>query len=164
RLTSIVLPSGRIIAYAFDVQGRVIGITVAGQTVLTGATYFPFGPVQGWTWANGQVYRRTYDVDGRVETVTTGPDTATFGSGSWQFGYDSLNRLTSATLPLGEVFAYTYDANGNRKQETRAGTVTTYGYFAGSNRLQGVTGAAAKSFVYDAAGNLTNNGSVIFSY
>src|SRR5205823_4218498 len=89
RLTGMVLPSGRTIAYAFDVQGRVIGITVAGQTVLSGVTYFPFGPVQGWTWANGQLYRRTYDVDGRVETVTTGPDTATFGSGSWQFGYDS---------------------------------------------------------------------------
>ena len=89
RLTGIVLPSGRDIGYAFDAQGRVTGITVAGQTVLSGATYFPFGPVQGWTWANGQGYRRTYDPDGRVATVTTGPDTATFGGGSWQFGYDS---------------------------------------------------------------------------
>jgi RHS repeat-associated protein len=67
-------------------------------------------------------------------------------------------------LPLGETFAYTYDGNGNRKQETRAGAVTNYGYFAASNRLQGLTGAAAKSFVYDAAGNLTSNGSVIFTY
>ena len=24
------------------------------RSVLSGATYFPFGPVQGWTWANGQ--------------------------------------------------------------------------------------------------------------
>ena len=42
--------------------------------------------------------------------------------------------------------------------------MTNYGYFAASNRLQGLTGAAAKSFVYDAAGNLTSNGSVIFTY
>ena len=164
RLTGIILPSGRDLVYAFDAQGRVTGITVAGQAVLSGATYFPFGSVQGWTWANGQVYRRTFDSDGRVATVTTGPDTAAFGSESWQFGYDSLNRLAAATLPLGETLAYTYDANGNRKQETRAAAVTNYGYFAASNRLQGLTGAAAKSFVYDAAGNLTSNGSVIFTY
>jgi RHS repeat-associated protein len=164
RLTGIVLPSGRDMGYAFDAQGRVTGITVAGQPVLSDATYFPFGPVQGWTWANGQAYRRTFDADGRVATVTTGPDTAAFGGGSWQFGYDSLNRLMNATLPPGDAFAYTYDANGNRKQETRAGAVTNYGYFGASNRLQGLTGAAAKSFVYDAAGNLTSNGSVTFTY
>ena len=29
----------------------------AGQAILSGAAYAPFGPVQGWTWANGQVYR-----------------------------------------------------------------------------------------------------------
>ena len=140
------------------------GITVAGQGVLAGASYFPFGSVQGWAWASGKVYQRNYDPDGRVATVTTGPDTATFGSGGWNFGYDSLDRLTSATLPQGESFAYAYDANGNRKQETRTGAATNYGYFAGSNRLQNVTGEAARSFAYDAAGNLTNNGSVILAY
>ena len=77
--------------------------------------------------------------------MTTGPDTAAFGSGSWLFGYDSLNRLTTATLPQGETLAYTYDGNGNRKQETRAGAVTNYGYFAASNRLQALTGAARRA-------------------
>ncbi len=118
---------------------------MAGQTVLSGATYVPFGPVQGWTWANGQVYRRAYDLDGRVATVTTGPDSTAFGSGSWMFGYDSLNRLTTATLPPGDAFAYAYDGNGNRKQETRAGAATNYAYFAASNRLQASTGAASTS-------------------
>ena len=164
RQTGVTYPSGRNLAYAFDAQGRVTGITFAGQVVLAGAGYFPFGPVQGWTWASGKVYQRIFDSDGRVATLTTGPDTATFGVAGWTFGYDSLDRLISATLPQGESFAYAYDANGNRKQETRAGAATNYGYFAGSNRLQNVTGAAAATFVYDAAGNLTNNGRVILTY
>ena len=132
--------------------------------MLSGATYFPFGAVQGWTWANGQAYRRGFDLDGRIASLTLGPDTAAYGNESWMFGYDSLNRMTTAALPQGETLAYAYDGNGNRKQETRAGAVTNYGYFAASNRLQAPTGAASRSFSYDAAGNLTSNGSVTFTY
>ena len=99
--------------------------------------------MQGWTWANGQAYRRGFDLDGRIASLTLGPDTAAYGSESWSFGYDSLNRLTTAALPQGETLAYAYDGNGNRRQETRAGAVTNYGYFAASNRLQALTGAAA---------------------
>ncbi len=164
RMTGITFPSGRSLSYAFDAQGRVSAIAVAGRAVLSGATYVPFGPTQGWTWANGQVYRRAFDADGRVATVTTGPDTTAFGNARWTFGYDSLNRLTTATLPQGDTLTYAYDGNGNRKQEARVGAVTNYGYLATSNRLQGLSGAAAKSFVYDAAGNLTSNGSVTFTY
>ena len=164
RMTGVTYPSGRSLSYAFDVQGRVTGVTIGGQTVLSGATYIPFGAVQGWTWANGQPYRRTFDLDGRIASLTSGPDTAAYGSESWTFGYDSLNRLTTAALPVGETLAYAYDGIGNRRQETRAGAVTNYGYFASSNRLQAMTGAVVRSFAYDAAGNLTSNGSVTFTY
>ena len=164
RLTGITFPSGRGMNYAFDAQGRVNAIAVAGQAVLSGVAYVPFGPVQGWTWSNGQIYRRTFDADGRVATVTTGPDTSALDNGRWTFGYDLLNRLTSAALPQGDVLAYAYDGNGNRKQETRVGAVTNYVYSAASNRLQGLTGATARSLVYDAAGNLTSNGNLAFIY
>ena len=164
RMTGITYPSGRRVSYAFDAQGRISGVSMGGQAVLSGAGYLPFGAVQGWTWANGQAYRRTYDLDARVVGLTLGPDTAAYGNESWSFGYDSLNRLTAATLPQGEALAYTYDGNGNRKQEVRAGATTNYGYFAASNRLQALSGAVAKSFTYDAAGNLTSNGSVTFTY
>jgi RHS repeat-associated protein len=160
----VTYPSGQKLSYGFDTQGRITSISVAGQGILTGATYAPFGPVQAWTWANGQVYRRTYDLDGRVATLTTGPDSTAFGNGNWTFGYDPLDRLAAATLPAGEALGYAYDANGNRKQETRGGAATNYGYFAASNRLQVLTGATARNFVYDAAGNLTGNGAVTFAY
>jgi RHS repeat-associated protein len=164
RTTSVTYPSGKTLSYGFDTQGRITSISVAGQGVLAGATYAPFGPVQGWTWANGQVYRRTYDLDGRVATLTVGPDSTAFANGNWTFGYDSLDRLASAALPAGEAFGYAYDANGNRKQETRGGAATNYGYFAASNRLQVLAGTIAKSFVYDASGNLAGNGGLTFTY
>ena len=164
RMTGITYPSGRKLSYAFDAQGRIGGVTLARQTVVKGVAYFPFGGLQSWTWANAQTYRRTYDTDGRLATLTLGPDAAAYGNESWTFGYDGLNRLGAAALPQGETLAYTYDGNGNRKQETRAGAVTNYGYFAASNRLQALTGAASKNYSHDAAGNLTDNGSVTFAY
>ncbi len=164
RMTGLAYPSGRSLSYAFDAQGHVAAIAIGGQAILSGAAYAPFGPVQGWTWANGQVYGRAYDLDGRVATVTTGSESTAFGSGSWMFGYDSLNRIATVALPPGDAFAYAYDGNGNRKQETRAGAITNYNYFAASNRLQATTGALARSYTYDAAGNLATNGALAFTF
>ena len=43
--------------------------------------------------------------------------------------------------------------------------MTNYGYFAASNRLQGHDRRGGKELrTYDAAGNLTSNGSVAFTY
>ena len=164
RATGIVYPSGRSVSYAFDAQGRIASIMADGQLVLGGVEYLPFGGVKAWIWANGQRYRRDFDADGRIAALTLGPDTLSYGSEAWTFGYDALNRLTSALLPQGESLGYAYDANGNRKQETRSGATTTYGYPAASNRLQSLAGAVAKNFTYDAAGNLTSNGSATFNY
>ncbi len=158
RMTGITYPSGRVLGYAFDAQGRISSVTSGGQTVVRGVAYVPFGEVQGWTWAGGQSYRRAFDLDGRIASLTLGPDTGIYGNENWAFGYDNLDRLISAVLPRGETLAYAYDGNGNRKQETRGGAVTNYGYGAGSNRLQATTGAVATKFAYDAAGNLTGNG------
>lgn len=164
RATGIAYPSGRSASYSFDAQGRIAGITIAGQNVLTGAVYLPFGGVTAWTWGNGQTYRRDYDADGRIATVTSGPNTAAYGSETWTFGYDVLNRLTAAVLPQGGSFTYAYDGDGNRKQENRGGAATNYGYNATSNRLQALSGATVRNFSYDATGNLIGNGSMTFTY
>ncbi len=65
--------------------------------------------------------------------------------GSQAFGYDNLDRLTSATHPLlATPQAFAYDAVGNR---TTAGNVTNAG-----NQL---TADATHSYQYDDNGNLT---------
>ena len=42
--------------------------------------------------------------------------------------------------------------------------MTSYGYQAGSNRLRTLSGAVAKSYTYDAAGNLASAGGLTFTY
>ena len=65
--------------------------------------------------------------------------------GSQTFGYDSLDRLTSASHPLpGTPQSFAYDAVGNR---TTAGNTTNAG-----NQL---TADATRSYQYDDNGNLT---------
>lgn len=83
-----------------------------------------------------------------------------------QFGYDHLDRLSSWSSPGGGTIQYYgYDQNGNRNQllsgiSNYANTVDP-----ASNRLLGTTGPPpARSFTYDATGNMTGNGESTFTY
>ncbi len=72
-------------------------------------------------------------------------DSLTDRRGVQNFGYDNLDRLTSATHPLlGTAQTFAYDAVGNR---TTVGNVTNAG-----NQL---TADATHSYLYDDNGNLT---------
>jgi RHS repeat-associated protein len=158
RQVSTTYPSGHALTYGFNSQGQVTSISVDGTAILSGAQYSPFGPVAGWTWANGEPYQRTYDLNGRVDTLTLGPSTGTYSDLSQTFGYDTLYRLTSAAMSATQVLGYGYDANGNRTSATVNGTSTTYNYPGNSHRLSSLTGAGARSFTYDASGHLTLSG------
>jgi len=68
--------------------------------------------------------------------------------GTHAFGYDVLDRLTSASYPKTTSESYSYDAIGNRANSQRS---STYNYQP-FNRLVGTTAA---SYVYDNNGNLT---------
>jgi hypothetical protein len=41
------------VTYGYDGAGRAISVSVDGASLLSGATYEPFGPVSGWLWGNG---------------------------------------------------------------------------------------------------------------
>lgn len=141
RIASIQYPSDTVV-YARDKMGRVASVTEgqagagARQPVVTAVTYQPFGPVTGLTYGNGIVETRSYDQDYRltklsgtgsaeVQSLTYALDAGnnvlsiTDGvnaANSQSFGYDVLNRLTTAAGGYGSL-AYSYDSNGNRTQE-----------------------------------------------
>ncbi|TLY91260.1 MAG: RHS repeat protein [Gammaproteobacteria bacterium] len=133
--------------------------------------------MNGWTWGNGTYEVRTYDQDGKISQVdgsglkTYGYDDAfriigiadTVNSAfSWTYGYDALDRLSSASA-TGQSQSFTYDATGNRL--TQGGTLSsTYTVSAGSNRLSSVTGAPTRIYAYDVAGNATGDGARSFTY
>jgi RHS repeat-associated protein len=164
-LTSITYPSGRVVAVGHDLQGQATSLAVDATPILSGGLYFPFGPARQWTWANGEPFERLFDEDGRIAGVTLGPSTATYADLAQSFGYDALDRLTSASIAAGQALGFTYDANSNRTGTTvNGGSATTYSYPGSSHKLSSLSGATSRSFTYDAAGNLTLSAGVTYVY
>ena len=164
RHTGITYPSGRSVSYGFDAGGRIASVSVDGTAVLSAVTYVPFGAASGWTWGNGEAYSRTFDLDGRVKTITMGPGAGLYDDLAQAFTYDSLNRLVTANLGAGQSQAFTYDANGNRTSASINAASTTYTYPSTSHRLASLSGAGARSFSYDNAGNLTSSAGITYAY
>ena len=132
---------------------------------------------------NFVTHRFDYDIRDRVSQLRAGPVagnaldlTYSYNKASqvtgiadyrpWMsqtFGYDLVDRLTSATS-VGSygTIGWTYDATGNRLTENR-GVTTGYTY-DGSNRLSGTTGANPETFSYNGVGELTADGQGTYTY
>jgi RHS repeat-associated protein len=168
-LASLITPSGQTIVYSYT-NHRITSITLNGTTLLSSATYDPFGPATGWTWGNSTASTRAFDKDGNPSQIVTagvtngytidnasritGLSDSGLSSNSFTFGYDLLDRVTSGTS-TGKTRGYTYDANSN--QLTTTGTVAFTDTIAStSNRLSSTTGGIARTYGYDPAGNTTS--------
>jgi len=160
------------VAYSPDALGRA---TQVGSYV-TGISYFANGQVAGFNYGNGASYvaqQNTrqllknftygvgsslnvsedfrYDGDGNITNVN---DLVT-GQRTKAFGYDDLNRLTSATASnLYGTETYTYDALNNLRTRLTGGNSLTFNYDA-ANHLANVMvgGAITTTYGYDAQGN-----------
>jgi RHS repeat-associated protein len=174
-LLSLGLPWFGSITYGYNSNHQITSVAVAGVSVLSNVLYEPFGTVRGWTWANGTTEVRLHNTDGNpslltgIESVSISYDNAyrissvTNSSNStlsWNYGYDSMDRLTSASKS-GTSLGWTYDANGNRLQQTgapaasalpNAGLSFTYN---GRNRMATATAAGTTTnYIYNALGQL----------
>jgi len=180
---TISLPSGQLVTYQYNANHQITGITLGTGTpvtLLSNITYEPFGPVKSWTWGNSTTMSRTYDADGRVTSMASGgvlslnpivydeasritgiTDTKT-STNSWSYGYDAMDRLSSASKS-GTSYGWTYDANGNRKTQTGT-SATTYTISTTSNRLTNLSGATTRTYGFDASGNITSYDSWSFTY
>jgi len=185
RMSGMTYPSGRSVAYTFDGLGRISQISTTGGNengvVVQGVAYQPFGGVKAFTFGNGQVYTRTVDQDGRISSYTLGAshfdiafDAASRITGIAElgnpsnantYGYDLLDRLTSATVPS-NGYTYSYDAVGNRLTKLAGASVDNYAYSPTSNRIASITPTSgpARSFVFDANGSTTADGVNTYAY
>lgn len=180
RLSTMTLPSGKLVTYGYT-DHLPVSVTVDSTTILSGASYDPFGPVNGWTWGNSTAHSRSFDLRGLLDSQSMVTDTRTLtyddagrlstlddARHDLGFDYDDLGRLTDFTAsgpaPLPASQYFTYDENGNRESITESGTPYGYTNVAYSNRLTSTTGPTAKSFIYDAAGNVTNEGIHSYGY
>ncbi|MBF0526371.1 MAG: hypothetical protein HQK56_14905 [Deltaproteobacteria bacterium] len=104
---------------------------------------------QKWTQGSGvSTYSRTFDQDGRVSGITF---SGTGGNQTISLTYDLAGRITGIT-----------DSNGVRPSIT-TGT-TSYSISGAGNRLQSRTGPSPQTYTYDAAGNLTADGTNTYTY
>ncbi len=149
RLNTITLPSSKVVTIGYNVF-QPNSISVDSTPVLSGATYDPFGPVNGWLWGNGTSNIRSYDTRGFMDSQTLLTD-------SRVLGYDSVGRLNSLDdgRPISEI-DYT-----ELVPVTGSFDVTVLPY---SNQVDTVAGPVAKDYDYDAAGNVTTDGIHSYSY
>jgi RHS repeat-associated protein len=177
RLQTLTLPSGATVGHAYT-HGRLTSLTLNGvTTVLSNVLYEPFGATRGWTWGNATLAVRQYNLDGNVTDIdsaglkTYGYDDAfrvtsvtdvTTPSLSQSYGYDLLDRLTSAT-GTGLNQSWTYDASGNRLSQGGSHP-SSYTVSATSNRIASITGTLSRTYGHDAAGNATGDGAATLTY
>jgi YD repeat-containing protein len=157
--------------------------TTLGQTTKTrvsGLAYRPFGGPSGMHNGTDGVVNNQSGECGCLETANPGKDMETSYTYDANrnltgitatnherlnrtFGYDALNRLTSATSYYEEL-SYAYDDVGNRLTRTRDTVTDTYTYLTGTNKLDEITGQTNVSFTHDDNGNITVKGNQGFVY
>jgi RHS repeat-associated protein len=183
QILSITYPSGRIVSYQRDSNGRIAGITTqanagsAAVTLASNGLYLPFGPLESFQYGSGLAYNAVYNTDYAITSLVTAQqggaslqnlqysydangNTLTIvdnlnSARSQTLGYDALNHLTSATGAYGS-YVYGYDAAGNRTTgSTSTGVPQTYSYDPASNHLLSITtGAASRAFAYASSGQV----------
>jgi len=101
RLANITYPSGAIVTYTRDTVGRVKTVTwkanatSSATTLVSNATYYPFGPLNVLTFGNGRTLTKTYDpdyaIDGIASSISTGLQL--------DFGVDVMGNVQAASAP-----------------------------------------------------------------
>jgi RHS repeat-associated protein len=181
QLGNVTLPSGNVVTFGYNANGQVSSLTLNGSTtILNNIAYDPFGPITGWSWGNGTTASRGFDTDGKLTQVDnangaslknyayddafriTGITDAGNSALSWTYGYDSLDRLNSASSSS-ITQGWTYDANGNRLTESGT-TPSTYTNSGTSNRVNSISASLPRTYGYDAAGNSLSFGTATFTY
>jgi RHS repeat-associated protein len=148
-ITSMTYPSGRIVTYARDVLGRISGVTTQQNatapvvTLASSVAWEPYGGLKGLTFGNGLLASVSRDTDYRITGVHVAP-----ASGPAIIDRTIVWRgdtIVSITDPLDVI--------------SSGPATATYAYPGTSNRLASITpvAGAARSFGYDAMGNITND-------
>lgn len=187
--TSVTDERGNATALSYDVMNRLYRVTppAAGGTgtLYTEYSYDPRGNLSSRTDPNGHVTTWTYDLDGLVTQKTrpvigawnytyfengtlkteekpSGSSTGTVGDGTITYGYDHMNRLTSANYSDSTPdVSRTYDLAG--RLDTMTDGVGSVDYtFDDADRLTDIVRSGPTAglngtfhYGYDDAGNIT---------
>ncbi|MHB1059116.1 MAG: hypothetical protein ACYC0F_14655 [Rhodanobacter sp.] len=179
-LSMIHYPDGEAVDYTPDALGRA---TKAGSYA-SNIAYYPNGQLAQFDYGSGAAYatdpnarqlvsnfsygtgsvtqlseKIIYDANGNITKSDDWTEDQGNGPRTKTFGYDALNRLTSAQANgMWGTESYTYDPLNNIRTRVTGGQTFTYNYDA-TKRLSNITNGSAtvSSYVYDNLGNVINN-------
>ncbi len=174
-IKTMTYPGGRVVTYNYT-NDRVVSVLNNAANLATNINYKPFGGMSSVTYGNGIAGTISYDNQYRISGIQAGA-VLNLSYGSYDangnitgitntldptqnktFGYDALDRLTSANASgIWGSLGWTYDEVGNRLTENS----TAYIYVTGSNKLSTVGGI---SYGFDNNGNTTAEGTRAFTY
>ena len=158
---SIGYPSGRSISYTRDALGRVTGVTsdmsATQKTVVSSASYQPFGPPTNIVYGNGVSFSYTQRNDYRTTLIES------TGIVDQNYSYDAVGNITAITEAIAGGFdrTFEYDTLDRVTKGSRApsGGSPTYSaaVLADSPILYWRLGESTGPTAADASGN-GNNG------
>ncbi len=145
--TSYTLGNGLNSVYGYDTLGRLNGGWVCN----------------GSTMASCSGGTETYGFTNTWKGVELNASSDTALGQTSTYGYDQFNRLASRTVTAGTAqnFSYTYDRWGNRWNQTvtsGSGPQPSFSFNTSTNQI------TSSGYTYDAAGNMTNDGSDTYTY
>jgi RHS repeat-associated protein len=187
RLTKLIYPDGEVVEYSYDIHSglldKVFSPTSPGEYV-TSINYDAQGRMRQIQYGNGTSTDYAYGQDlrlARIRTMIGGTDlqdlnyifdkngnvitlTDNLRNNIRTFGYDELDRLTSAqNIPDGAGASnhnFQYDSIGNMTYKSDVGFML-YGVNAGPHA---VTSAGSYGYQYDANGNMTSGKNKTLEY
>jgi RHS repeat-associated protein len=182
RLSTLTYPGGQTLSHSYTADGQLHQLSFNGIPIISNIYYVPFQAgsytATQWTWGNGTANTRPRDTDSRPTKYKVGTvnvslhydeaDRITDMTGNgWgrDFGFDALGRLTN-TQSLNDSQVWSYDANGNRIQQTlNLSQVTTYNLSPTNNHITEITTPdGTQTLTYNASGNLVNDGLITYHY
>lgn len=166
KLSTITYPSGRIVQYSYDGEGRISDVSTkasasaTAQALMSEITYAPYGPALSWEVGNGLQLNQSYDLDYRLTQIQLSASDALMHriydydlannikqiddqldeTKTQDLTYDLVNRLVFADGSYGSI-TYEYDAVGNRTKRTVGDAISgteAYEYADDSNWLKSV--------------------------
>jgi len=182
-------PSGLMAQTSFDFADRPYSLSTGSTSIVSAATYLPFGTLTSVVFGNGTTRIVQYDQRYRpLENKLTGPSGTiadyTYGEDAIgnitsihdavnpaynrDLGYDDLNRLTTANsgASLWGAGTYAYDAMGNMTSSALGTWKSITASLVGSTpKLSSVVeNGVSRGVSYDLIGSETAVGSATYSY
>lgn len=177
RRESLTYPNGDIVRYEYDTLERLIALNDGKERTTYG--YDEYGRIKEKIYPNDMKVRYDYnpmgllhsilhsDKDGILDSYqfsynANGQKIASIkdrrnlkaDSGSYEYRYDALGRMTEVLKDQEILRRYEYDTFGNRILKDEGRNITRYTYNQLNQMISSDNGAEEESYVYDKRGNL----------